>query len=165
MFTNWRRFIFLCFLLTLTLIVGIVMRRSDRPEPPVTTTTTTTTIPIEWNEENLNILIEQISKEENFEDVFLLKELARIESQYLKYPEILERNGWWSRGLMHFRTSTFLEQGIKYGVIQEGTTTEEALILTYNPELQIRIVCRMGKENIRFIRQHWVNSYNKIYCD
>jgi len=104
-----------------------------------------------------------VANEEGFEDTYLLKQLAYHESRYLKYPEVLEKTGWYSRGLLHYRTSTFLEQGIKYGVIQKGTTIKQALILIYNPELQVRIICRMGNDNRRLIRQHWQNSWNKIY--
>ena len=145
-------------------VAGIAMRTKPNPTLPPTTTTTTT-IEFIYTKENLNQMIEKIADEEDFENVYLLKRLAEIESQYLTYPEIVENNGWYSRGVLHYRTSTFLEQGIKYGVIPKDTTIEEALVLTYNPELQIRIACRMGNENIRLIRQHWVNSYNKIYCD
>lgn len=158
MFTSWKWLIVYCLLL-ICVLTGIAKQQTDQPQPPTTTTTTT----IEWNEENLNNLIEQVAREENFEDIFLLKELAEIESQYLKYPEIVEHTGWYSRGLLHFRTSTLIEQGEKYGVIPKGTTIKEGLVLTYNPELQLRIICRMGNDNREFIRQHWWNSWNKIY--
>ena len=86
MFTNWRGFILACLLLTLTLTVGIVMRNSIKPEPPASTTTTTKEFI--WNEQTLNQAIEIIADEEGFEDIYLLKQLARIESQYLKHPTI-----------------------------------------------------------------------------
>jgi hypothetical protein len=161
----WRRLITYRLLLVLIIFIigGSALRQATSSQPTETTTTTTTTI-VEWTEENLNLLIEQTSEEEKFDNVYLLKQLAFHESHFLKYPEVIEHNGWYSRGLFHFRTSTFIQEGIKYGVISKDTTTEEALILTYNPELQIRIVCRMGNDNMNYIRQHWVNSWAKIFC-
>jgi len=160
---DWYKLLLTRLLPTILIIIlaGMVMRHSTSQTPPTSTTTTTTLI--EWNKENLDILIERIADEEEFEDTYLLKQLAYHESRYLKYPEVLEKTGWYSRGLLHYRTSTFLEQGIKYGVIQEGTTIKQALILIYNPELQVRIICRMGNDDRRLIRQHWQNSWNKIY--
>ena len=164
MFKDWRRLLLIRLLLVLLIILlaGIVMRGSTSQTLHETTTTTTTIV--EWTEESINNLIEQVAHEEGFENVYLLKQLAFYESRYLKYPEVLEHNGWYSRGLFHFRTSTLIEQGVKYGVIPEDTTIEEALILIYNPELQIRIVCRMGNDDMKYIKQHWLNSWNKIFC-
>ena len=136
------------------------MRRDNQPEPITSTTTTTKFI---YTEYNLNRMIEIIADEEGFENVYLLKQLAWHESRYMKYPEILEKNGWYSRGLFHFRVSTLVEQASKYELIPRDTTIEQGKVLVYNIELQIRTVCRMGNDDLRLIKKHWVNSYNKIY--
>ena len=79
MFRKWNWLIFLCLFITCLTITGIWMRRDNQPEP--ITSTTTTTKEIEWTEENLNLLIEKIAKEEHFEDTYLLKRLVELESQ------------------------------------------------------------------------------------
>ena len=112
MFKNRKWLIICCLLLTL---VGITVRQNIKPNPVISTTTTTKEFI--WNEQTLNQAIEIIADEEGFDDIFLLKELARIESQYLKHPEVLENNGWYSRGLFHFRVSTLIEQASKYNLI------------------------------------------------
>ena len=155
MFKNRKWLIICCLLLTL---VGITVRQNIKPNPVISTTTTTKEFI--WNEQTLNQAIEIIADEEGFEDIYLLKQLARIESQYLKHPEILDVNGWMSRGLYHFQTATFIEQASKFGLIPEDTTTEQGIILVQNVELQIRIICRMDRKTIR---QKWWNSWNKIY--
>jgi len=160
--TYWRGFILSCLLLTLTLTVGIVMLDSIKPEPSASTTTTTTTL-ITWNKDNLNLLIEKISKEEHFEDTYLLKRLVELESQYLKYPKIVDTNGYYSYSILHFQLYTFLEQAEKFGVIPEDTTLEDGRILIMNPELQLRTICRMGNDDMRTVRNKWYNSWNKIY--
>ena len=134
------------------------MRRDNQPEP--ITSTTTTTKEIEWTEENLNLLIEKIAKEENFEDTYLLKRLVEIESQYLKYPKIIDTNGYFSYSILHFQLYTFLEQAEKFGVIPEDTDLDTGRILIMNPELQLQTICRMDRKTIR---QKWFNSWNKIY--
>jgi len=159
MFTNWRRFTLLCFLLILTLSVGCVMRGSVKPEPPVSTTTTTTKEFI-WNEQTLNQAIEIVADEEGFEDVYLLKQLAYHESKYLEHDKILDINGYYSYGLLHFQLYTFLEQAKIYKVIPENTDLEQGRILIMNPELQLRTICRMDRKTIR---QKWYHSWNKIY--
>jgi hypothetical protein len=78
----------------------------------------------------------------------------------MKYPEIVDVNGWMSRGLFHFQTSTFIEQASKFNLIPKDTTTEQGIILVQDVELQIRTICRM---DMKTIRQKWFNSYNKIY--
>jgi len=155
MFKNRKWLIICCLLLTL---VGITVRQNIKPNPVISTTTTTKEFI--WNEQTLNQAIEIIADEEGFEDIYLLKQLARIESQYLKHPEILDVNGWMSRGLYHFQTATFIEQASKFGLIPEDTTTEQGIILVQNVELQIRTICRMDRKTIR---QKWWNSWNKIY--
>jgi len=134
------------------------MRSNIKPEPLTTTTTTTTTI--EWNEENLNLLIERVAREENFERVYLLKELAYHESRYLEYDKILDVNGYYSYGLLHMQLHTFLEQAKLYKVIEEDVDLDEGRILIMNPELQLRTICKM---NMNTIRRKWFNSWNKIY--
>ena len=155
MFKNRKWLIICCLLLTL---VGITVRQNIKPNPVISTTTTTKEFI--WNEQTLNQAIEIIADEEGFEDIYLLKQLARIESQYLKHPEILDVNGWMSRGLYHFQTATFIEQASKFELIPEDTTTEQGIILVQNVELQIRTICRMDRKTIR---QKWWNSWNKIY--
>ena len=155
MFKNRKWLIICCLLLTL---VGITVRQNIKPNPVISTTTTTKEFI--WNEQTLNQAIEIIADEEGFEDIYLLKQLARIESQYLKHPEILDVNGWMSRGLFHFQTSTFIEQASKFGLIPKDTTIEQGIILVQNVELQIRTICRMDRKTIR---QKWWNSWNKIY--
>ena len=140
------------------------MRQNNQPQPPISTTTTTT-IEFIYTEYNLNQMIEKIADEEHFENVSLLKQLARIESQYLKYPEIVDVNGWMSRGLFHFQTATFIEQASKYNLIPKDTTTEQGIILVQDVELQIRTICRMGNDDMNFIRKHWRTSWRKIYCE
>jgi len=159
MFTNWRRFTLLCFLLILTLSVGCVMRGSVKPEPPVSTTTTTTKEFV-WNEQTINQAIEIVADEEGFEDVYLLKQLAYHESRYLEHDKILDTNGYYSYGLLHFQLYTFLEQAKLYKVIPEDTDLEQGRILIMNPELQLRTICRMDRKTIR---QKWYHSWNKIY--
>jgi len=158
MFKNRKWLIICCLLLTL---VGITVRQNIKPNPVISTTTTTKEFI--WNEQTLNQAIEIIADEEGFEDIYLLKQLARIESQYLKHPEILDVNGWMSRGLYHFQTATFIEQASKFGLIPEDTTTEQGIILVQNVELQIRTICRMGNDDMRTVRNKWYNSWNKIY--
>jgi len=140
---------------------GLILRGSTSPTPPISTTTTTTKFI--YTEYNLNRMIEDIAEQEDFSNVYLLKQLAWHESRYLKYPEIVDTNGWMSRGLYHFQTSTFIEQASKYGLIPEDTTTEQGIILVQDVELQIRTVCRMGNDDMRLIRNKWWNSWNKIY--
>jgi len=138
------------------------VRQNIKPNPVISTTTTTIEL-IELNEHNLNLLIERIAKEENFENVFLLKQLAYHESRYLEHDKILDTNGYFSYGLLHFQLYTFLEQAEKYGVIPEDTSLEQGRILIMNPELQLRTICRMGNDDIRTVRNKWYNSWNKIY--
>ena len=159
---NWKWLIICC--LSMTLLIGIWMRQNNQPQPPISTTTTTT-IEFIYTEYNLNQMIEKIADEEHFENVSLLKQLARIESQYLKYPEIVDVNGWMSRGLFHFQTATFIEQASKYNLIPKDTTTEQGIILVQDVELQIRTICRMGNDDMNFIRKHWRTSWRKIYCE
>jgi len=154
-------------LLTVFLIigVGIAMREPTNqtpPEPPVTTTTTTTIIS-EWTQDSLNIAIETIANEEQFEDIDLLKQLAYHESRYLLYPKIIDTNGYYSYGLFHFQLYTFMEQAKLYKVIPQETTLEGGRILIMNPKLQIKTICRMGNDNINNIRNHWRLSWWKIY--
>ena len=156
MFTSWKWLIICC--LSITLLIGIWMRQDNKPQPIISTTTTTTTI--KWNEKNLNLLIEKIAREENFENVFLLKELAKHESRYLTYDKILDVNGYYSYSLFHFQLYTFLEQAKLYKVIDEDTDLDTGRILIMNPELQLRTICRM---NLETIRKKWYNSWNKIY--
>ena len=160
MFTNWRGLIFSRLLLALiiTLIAGSLLRQSTSQTPPVTTTTTT--IQEEWTEETLNLLIERIAREENFERVYLLKELAYHESRYLTYDKILDVNGYYSYGLLHFQLYTFLEQAKLYKVIEEDVDLDTGRILIMNPKLQLQTICRMDRKTIR---QKWFNSWNKIY--
>ena len=158
MFKNRKWLIICCLLLTL---VGITVRQNIKPNPVISTTTTTKEFI--WNEQTLNQAIEIIADEEGFEDIYLLKQLARIESQYLKHPEILDVNGWMSRGLFHFQTATFIEQASKFNLIPKDTTTEQGIILVQDVELQIRTICRMGNDDMRTVRNKWYNSWNKIY--
>ena len=139
------------------MLTGIAKQQINQPQPIVSTTTTTI---IEWNETNLNLLIEKIAKEENFEDTFLLKQLAYHESKYLKHDKILDTNGYYSYGVLHFQLYTFLEQAEKFGVISEDTDLDVGRILIMDPELQLRTICRMDRKTIR---QKWYNSWNKIY--
>ena len=113
------------------------MRRDNQPEPITSTTTTTKFI---YTEYNLNRMIEIIADEEGFENVYLLKQLAYHESRYLEHDKILDTNGYFSYGLLHFQLYTFLEQAEKYGVIPEDTSLEQGRILIMNPELQLRTI-------------------------
>ena len=160
MFRKWNWLIFLCLFITCLTITGIWMRRDNQPEPITSTTTTTKFI---YTEYNLNRMIEIITAEEGFDNVYLLKELAYHESRYMKYPEIVDVNGWMSRGLFHFQTATFIEQASKFNLIPKDTTTEQGIILVQDVELQIRTICRMGNDDMRTVRNKWYNSWNKIY--
>ena len=157
--SDWRLLVFRL-LLIIFLITGvkIAMREPTNQQSPITTTTT---IQEQWNEDNLNTLIEKIAKEESFESVYLLKELAKYESRYMIYDKILDVNGYYSYGLLHMQLYTFLEQAKLYKVIDEDVDLEEGRILIMNPELQLRTICRMDLETIR---KKWYNSWNKIYC-
>ena len=147
------RLLLLALLITLA---GIALREPTNQQSPITTTTTT----IQWTEEKLDLLIEKIAKEENFEDTFLLKQLAYHESRYLEHDKILDVNGYYSYGLLHYQLYTFLEQAKLYKVIAEDTDLDTGRILIMNPELQLRTICRM---NLETIRKKWYNSWNKIY--
>jgi len=140
----------------------IVWAKATLTEQTIPIPTSTTTIPTEWNEENLKLLIEKIAGEEGFEQVDVLNQLASLESNWMLYDEILDVNGYFSRGIFHFQLYTFLEQAEKYGVIPKGTSIEEGRILVMNPELQIRTICRMGNDSLDNIKKHWVLSWLKI---
>ena len=152
-----RRLLLTCLII---FVAGIAMRSKPNETLPVTTTTTTKFI---YTEYNLNRMIEIIADEEGFENVYLLKQLAWHESRYMKYPEIVDVNGWMSRGLFHFQTATFIEQASKFNLIPKDTTTEQGIILVQDVELQIRTICRMGNDDMRTVRNKWYNSWNKIY--
>ena len=149
-----RRLLLTCLII---FVAGIAMRSKPNETLPVTTTTTTIQ---EWNKESLDILIEKVAEEENFEDTYLLKRLVEIESQYLKYPKIVDTNGYFSYSILHFQLYTFIEQAEKFGVIPEDTDLDTGRILIMNPVLQLQTICRMDRKTIR---QKWFNSWNSIY--
>ena len=148
--------LFTCLLFLIPLVEAKTKQGETITEP------TTIIKPIEWNEETLTTLIEKVAGEEGFTQVDLLNQLAFHESRWLLYDEIIDTNGYYSRGLFHFQLYTFLEQAKKYGVIPNDTDEEQGKILIMNPELQIRTICRMGNNDIYNIKKHWVLSWRKI---
>ncbi|NMA50084.1 MAG: hypothetical protein GX947_10050 [Tissierellia bacterium] len=155
----------LIILLTVCLLLCaiVVFAKVKLTEEMIITPTSTTTIPTEWNEENLRPLIEKVAGEEGFSQVDLLNQLAFHESRWMLYDEILDVNGYFSRGLFHFQLYTFLEQAKLYKVIPKETDIEEGKVLVMNPELQIRTICRMGNNSLKNIERHWVLSWIKIH--
>lgn len=150
---------FMCLLLGSWIVFAQVKPIEDTAIAP----TSTTTIPTEWNEKNLRPLIEKVAGEEGFSHVDLLNQLAFHESRWMLYDEILDVNGYFSRGLFHFQLYTFLEQAKLYKVIPQETDIEEGKVLVMNPELQLRTICRMGNNSLKNIERHWVLSWIKIH--
>lgn len=99
----------LIILLTVCLLLCaiVVFAKVKLTEEMIITPTSTTTIPTEWNEENLRPLIEKVAGEEGFSQVDLLNQLAFHESRWMLDHEILDVNGYFSRGLFHFQLYTF----------------------------------------------------------
>lgn len=62
---------------------------------------------------------------------------------------ILDTNNEYSYGILQFQLPTFINYGIKYGVLPATTTEASALAIIHDPEIQERIGTRMLADGLK----------------
>lgn len=66
--------------------------------------------------------------------------------------------GYVSRGLFQFQIRTFLAGAIRYGVLPEGTTIQQALRYVHRPEYNAAVANGLLADQEVW---HWKNCYNR----
>lgn len=97
--------------------------------------------------------IYNISSELQYGKPKFLIALARHESVFLKYPQIIDSNGKFSIGLFHFQQASFDRYCWKKYFIGNDIM---------DIDTQIKCVIKMDRENKNLIAKNWVLSYKKI---
>ncbi|MBI4085031.1 MAG: hypothetical protein HY432_00805 [Candidatus Liptonbacteria bacterium] len=86
---------------------------------------------------------------------YWIRKLVLLESEGKTDIKVLDHNGLHSFGCLQFQMSTFEEYALKYDLISDGSSVEEAI---YDCELQKEIAKRMIREN----RNNWRRWYTSV---
>lgn len=105
----------------------------------------------QWDRNLLEQMIYQESENEGFNNPVLLIKLAEKESNFLKYPKIVDTNGKLSIGLYHFQETTFDNFCVKKYKLEDSIE---------DPVIQTRCAIRLIQDN--YLMKMWYLSTLKI---